>query len=161
LAVELPEKNWETQAMISRRTYCLVTLAFLSLILPACYRAREKPGFIGESMFRETKTHNLVIQYGFWENGKVEYVTFSGTKKPDRPTDMVIIASAGEDIIVECSGSKVNVTDYQLFEFVDGKFRKSKGDLTEDEIRAFIESEPDSYTIDALLTFVKKRRADR
>jgi hypothetical protein len=55
----------------------------------------------------------------------------------------------------------MKVADYQLFESVDGKFRKSKGDVIHDEIKAFIKSKPDSYTIDALLTFVKKRRSDR
>ena len=63
--------------------------------------------------------------------------------------------------ILECDEITMKVADYQLFESVDGKFRKSKGDVIHDEIKAFIKSKPDSYTIDALLTFVKKRRSDR
>ncbi len=112
-------------------------------------------------MFRDTNTHNWIIQYGFWENGKVEYVTFSGAKKPEKPTSIIITHSSEEDTTLKCDGNTVNVTDYQLFEFVDGKCRKSKGNLTQDEVSAFIQSNPDSYTIDALLAFVKKRRSDR
>ena len=146
--------------MMNRPSPCLAVLALLLLVLPACYSVTSKGESNHSFTMVETNTHNWHIQFGD-QGGKLEYIAFSGEKKPKKPTGMVITHSSEEDTILECDEITMKVADYQLFESVDGKFRKSKGDVIHDEIKAFIKSKPDSYTIDALLTFVKKRRSDR
>ncbi len=48
----------------------------------------------------------------------------------------------------------------QLFENVDGKYRDSDRVVTAKELEAFMSSRPDAFTIDGLLAFVDKARAN-
>ena len=48
----------------------------------------------------------------------------------------------------------------QLFENVDGKYKDSNRRVTAEELDAFFASGPEAFTIDLLLTFVDKSRAN-
>ena len=161
---------FRVQIMMYKRTICLATLCCLLLFcsatlcclllfFPACFSAKTERVPKSLSTVRYTSTHNWIIQYGWDKTGALKYAAFTGAKKPERPKGIVSSWSTGEETLEEPNGNTAKLpTSDQLYESLDGKFRKSKGDVTTGEIEAFIESNPNSFTIDALLTFVERLR---
>jgi hypothetical protein len=45
--------------------------------------------------------------------------------------------------------------DFQLYEFIDGKYRESRERVTMRQFVRFVRSEPYSYSIDSLLSFAR------
>jgi hypothetical protein len=63
--------------------------------------------------------------------------------------------------ITKPNGQRITLpSDNQLFECIDGKYRESQGKVDRKVFEAFMESNPQEYTINALLAFARAKGAE-
>lgn len=116
---------------------------------------------------RFTSTHNWIIQWGI-ARGRLAFVAVSATdREPDQrsqPLQQLVnarreVGKPVRAVLVRPDGSNVPLpTEHQLFEMVNNHLVQAKGDVTLEELDAFLGADRADYTIAVLRDFVKRYR---
>jgi hypothetical protein len=109
-----------------------------------------------------TKTHLYAVQWGY-RGDELAYVCIVGQRLPTEEVTGIMTGKVSgnerEFYVSRPDGSKVAVPGkIQLFELIDGQYSESTKRVSLEEFTAFQKSNPDEYTIAALVHFAEGRR---
>lgn len=122
-----------------------------------------RPKLDGCTTSTKTKSHLCMVQYGWDDGGYLAYAVLQSRALPARGgIHGLVTQGTDKAILTKPDGTSVRLpSDVQLYECIDGVFRESDKKVTKDQMKAFIASEPEIYSIDALLKFAKQSQRPR
>lgn len=108
--------------------------------------------------------HVLSVATGI-QNDRLIFVAITGDAKDSETLTTSIVTGGGAagdnwHSINYPDGSKQRLPKrgIQLFQYIDGEWAESSGDVTPDEYEEFLASNPEKFTIQSLKEFVKRSR---
>ena len=152
----------------SKTQFSIATLLVVTAIVALFVRPTGKSWTDGVYTAYSDTNHRLVVATGI-RNDKLLFVAITGDPKHSETSTTSIVTGGSTK---DHNWYKLNYPDgtvemlpkrgVQLFQYIDGKWSESKGDVTPKEYEKFCNSKPEHFTIESLLEFVaNQRRNDR
>ena len=144
--------------------FTIATLLVVTAIVALMIRPDGKSWTDGAWTGTSDSDHRLVVATGI-RNNKLLFVAITGDPK-DSPTTTTSIVTGGSTtdhnwhILKYPDGTEERLPkpNVQLFQYIDGNWSESPGDVTPLEYDEFCASKPKHFTIQSLLAFVENRR---
>jgi len=145
----------------SRRTKLIVCVAILTGLAVGCVGEyvlwRANPEAI--SFYGAGKDGGHVVSYAFVFD-RLSYVVFQNAPYGETITSAVT-GSHHKKWLTKPDGTKFRLPgEHRLYEFKDGALITNDRRVTREEFEAFMASNPDEYTLDALLEFLAESGSD-
>jgi hypothetical protein len=137
-----------------------VVLGFVLNLAPLALRGQPSPDDAGSNTMAVVKGAMVWSVSCGWRGEQLTYVVLQGS---DVGSTAPMQLSSGDTAALHLpDGTDVQLPDsHLLHELVNGRYRTSDARVTFGELKAFLASGPDEYTIDAVRAFVEALRAGR
>ena len=151
--------------MRQRKTqFSIATLLVLTAVVALFVRPSGKSWTDSTWMATSDLDHRLVVATGI-QNSKLIYVAITGDPKHSTTsTSSIVTGGVTTDhnwhVVKYPDGTEESLPkqNVQLFQYIDGNWSESPGDVTPEEFDKFCATEPKHFTIESLLEFVDNQR---